>query len=138
MIINKKDVSLQMIRILSMLSIVLCHLVQEVNDATIAKMGQFFNVGVYVFLFLSGWLYGNKRIGDFGNWLLARVKRVLVPMWLFLVPLFCIHFYRGTMDWLKVPVYLTNTQYWFGGIGGATLMVCKCNLSLLLYNAVFG
>ena len=133
MIINKKDVSLQMIRILSMLSIVLCHLVQEVNDATIAKMGQFLNVGVYVFLFLSGWLYGNKRIGDFGNWLLARVTRVLVPMWLFLVPLFCIHFYRGTMDWLKVPVYLTNTQYWFGGIGGgqhlwfvSVIFLCYC------------
>lgn len=57
---KSKDVSIQMIRILSMASIILCHLVQELNNSTIAKTGQIFNVGVYIFLFLSGWLYGQK------------------------------------------------------------------------------
>lgn len=115
---QQKDVSVQMIRIISMFSIFLCHLVQELNNTTIAKTGQFFNVGVYVFLFLSGWLYGNKKIENYGKWILGRVKRVLVPMWLFMILLFCIHFYQGKMEWVKLLVFLTDTQYWFGGIGG--------------------
>ena len=58
----KKDVSIQIIRICAMFSIILCHIVQEVNNNVIAQMGQFLNVGVYIFLFLSSYLYGKKKI----------------------------------------------------------------------------
>jgi len=114
----KKDVSIQMIRVLSMFSIILCHLVQELNNSTIAKTGQFFNVGVYIFLFLSGWLYGQKDIQDVFKWLLGRIKRVLAPMWLFMIFLFGVHIYQGTMQLKYISIYLTDTQYWLGKIGG--------------------
>lgn len=127
----KKDVSIQMIRILSMSSIILCHLVQELNNSTIAKTGQLFNVGVYIFLFLSGWLYGQKDIQDVFEWLFGRIKRVLAPMWLFMLFLFGIHTYQGTMQLKYIPIYLTDTQYWLGKMGGGTPMVCKCYFPLL-------
>ena len=57
----KKDVSIQIVRICAMFSILACHLVQELNNSKIAQLAQFFNVGVYIFLFLSGYLYGNKK-----------------------------------------------------------------------------
>lgn len=115
---KNKDVSIQMIRILSMTSIILCHLVQELNNSTIAKTGQFFNVGVYIFLFLSGWLYGQKSIQNAFSWMLGRVKKVLVPMWIFMLFLFGIHAYQETMKLKYIPIYLSNTQYWLGKIGG--------------------
>lgn len=49
----KKDVSIQIVRICAMFSILACHLVQELNNSKIAQLAQFFNVGVYIFLFLS-------------------------------------------------------------------------------------
>lgn len=111
-----------MIRIIAMLSIILCHLVQELNNSGIAKIGQVFNVGVYVFLLMSGWLYGKKEIIDVREWLIERAKRVLLPMWLFMIVLFAIYYFQGAMKWNYVPIYLTNTQYWLGlVVGGAHL-----------------
>lgn len=134
---EKKDVSIQMIRILSMFSIILCHWVCELNNPTIAKMSQFFNVGVYIFLFLSGWLYGKKKISDIRKWYIERVKRVLIPMWLFMIFLLFIHYIKGTMKWIDIPIYMTNTQYWFekNTLGGA-FMVCKCYFCLLFNNTI--
>ena len=119
---KNKDVSIQMVRIIAMFSIILCHLVQELNNTDIAKMGQFFNVGVYIFLLLSGWLYGGKEIRDTREWLFERAKRVLLPMWIFMIFLFGIYCFQGTMKWVYIPIYLTNTQYWIGQVeGGAHL-----------------
>lgn len=136
-----KDVSIQLIRILSMFSIILCHLVQELNNPTLAQTGQLFNVGVYIFLFLSGWLYGNKEINDICNWILGRVKRVLVPMWIFMIFLFFIYSFQGTMNLWYIPIFLTNTQYWFGKIrGGAHLwfisVIFLCYLMIPLLQKV--
>lgn len=118
---KNKDVSIQMVRILSMVSIILCHLVQELNNITIAKTAQFFNVGVYIFLFLSGWLYGQKNIQNISEWFIGRVKRVLIPMWIFILFLFVIHTCQGTMRLKYIPIYLTDTQYWLGKIVGETV-----------------
>ena len=61
----KKDVSLQLLRIFSMLMIVLCHLCIQTKIDFFVNISQFFNVGVFVFLFLSGYLYGKKEIIGF-------------------------------------------------------------------------
>lgn len=119
---KEKNVSIQVIRICSMFAIILCHLVQELNNATIAKTGQFFNVGVYIFLFLSGWLYGKKKISNAKEWILGRIRKVLLPMWMFMPFLFLMHTLQGTMKWKYIPIFLMDAQYWFEGlIGGAHL-----------------
>lgn len=51
--------------------------------------------------------------------------------------LFGIHAYQGTMKLKYIPIYLSNTQYWLGKIGGGGApMVYKCYFPLLFSYAV--
>ena len=43
------------------------------------SLGQFFNCGVDLFIFISGYLYGGKVINNFGRWYLKRIVTVAVP-----------------------------------------------------------
>ena len=58
----RRDINIQIIRILAMLSIVICHIVQETNNKYLVMSAQFFNIGVYIFLIISGYLYSEKNI----------------------------------------------------------------------------
>ena len=107
----KKNVSIQLVRIIATVLILLCHLVQEFGNTTIAMTGQFFNVGVQIFLFLSGYLYGKKNINDSKKWIMSRLKKVIIPVYIFMIILFIIHFAMGSMNWKSLLVYLLNLQY---------------------------
>lgn len=74
---NKKfDYSVSIIRILATSFILICHLLpQNLSWAT-----QFFNVGVYIFLLISGFLYGNKKIKSFPYWLYSRFLKIFIPV----------------------------------------------------------
>lgn len=68
-ILNKinKDYSISYFRFIAMCFIVLCHIMQrDVFSTSIAganiKWAFWFNIGVQMFLFLSGYLYGKKDI----------------------------------------------------------------------------
>lgn len=39
-------------------------------------------IGVEIFLFISGYLYGNREIADRKQWIIARGRRILVPYWI--------------------------------------------------------
>ena len=57
-----------------------------------------FNVGVQIFLFLSGYLYGNKdKIEGITCWYCNRLKRILIDYYLFIFPgiLFAILFNKN-------------------------------------------
>ena len=58
----KKDTSIQIIRIFSMTMIVICHLLSIMQNYYMIALSQFFSIGVYIFLFISGFLYGKKEI----------------------------------------------------------------------------
>lgn len=73
----QRDRRIQLLRVVAMFMIVACHLAQEYNSDIIAMAAQFFNVGVYVFLLISEFLYGGKEIGNFLKWF---SKRVLVAI----------------------------------------------------------
>ena len=63
-----------------MVLIVICHTVKYYTFIPgHSKLNQVFNVGVYVFLLISGFLYGGKEIREYGKWLLGRVKKVVLP-----------------------------------------------------------
>ena len=79
----KRDVSIQLIRILSMFLIIIgCHLISEFGNDILKKAGQIFNVGVYIFLFISGYLYGDKIIKNKKKWYFKRLKRILIMFFL--------------------------------------------------------
>lgn len=59
---------------------------------------QFFNVGVHIFLIISGYLYGKRKINSnttYTKWLIKRAKRILLPLYIFLVILLSIYLIKG-------------------------------------------
>lgn len=89
-----------------MLSILTCHLFQA-YDKTLASV---FNVGVQIFLVLSGFLYGRKQIGNWKPWWHKRIDRVYVPYFVFLtctLP-FYLFLHPEAMNWQWLPVYYLN------------------------------
>lgn len=75
MITEKERDTLNLIRWLSTISIVICHLFQR-YDLVAAYI---FNIGVQVFFFLSGFLYGNKRIIKPLSFYKSRITKLYIP-----------------------------------------------------------
>lgn len=69
-------------RCVAMGMIILCHYFQYFGNA----LAWWLNVGVQVFLTMSGYLYGKKSIGDVVLFLQRRTKRIVLPYYLFLLP----------------------------------------------------
>ena len=114
----KKDTHIQIIRIVAMLSIILCHIVQESNNKYIVMSGQFFNIGVYIFLLISGYLYSNKTI-EAKKFYKDRFLKIILPIYLFMVPVYLIQLCNRKFNALKFLIYTFNLQGLFGGIPGA-------------------
>ena len=134
----KKEVNIQLIRILSMLMIILCHVVQEYGKL-LSLTAQFFNVGVYIFLLLSGFLYGNKIIDNKVDFYVRRIKKILVPMYFFLILFFILNFKYFSLKWCVI--YLFDIQYFMGNIKGlghlwfmSIIMLCYLSLPFLSKN----
>lgn len=73
---ERERVALTYIRVLAMVSIVVCHLFQGFG---LYHYSSVFNVGVQVFLILSGFLYGSKIVSDWKGFLLGRIKKLYLP-----------------------------------------------------------
>ena len=64
-------------RVLGMLFIVTCHIIKYYTFIPMHEsLGQFFNCGVDLFLFISGYLYGGKVVNRFGKWYFKRYLTV--------------------------------------------------------------
>lgn len=70
--VNNKDYSISILRVIGMISIVLCHFFGWLK---INALAQFLNYGVYLFLFISGYLYANKQIDNYKQWIVTRLKK---------------------------------------------------------------
>ena len=57
---EQKQYGLSMVRFIAMISIILCHIMQYFGNISC----YYLNVGVWLFLFISGFLYGKKDISD--------------------------------------------------------------------------
>lgn len=57
---QKRDLSISFVRMLAMMFIVICHVMQYYD----VELAWWFNIGVQIFLCISGYLYGRKRILD--------------------------------------------------------------------------
>lgn len=74
--------SVSLCRVIGMLMIVFCHIGTAVGSAAI---GQLFQSGVHLFLFISGFLYSNKKIDDARKWMYGRILRVSVPCYIWVL-----------------------------------------------------
>lgn len=75
MISQQESDSLNLIRWLSTLAIISCHILQGLGS----DWAWVLNLGVQVFFFLSGFLYGNKRIVRARDFYLRRLLKLYVP-----------------------------------------------------------
>lgn len=94
--LDKKSISA--IRLFATILILCCHFVQTFENSIIQMSAQFFNVGVSIFIIISGYFYGKRKIAEnigYKQWLIKRAKRILIPLYIFLLILFLIYLYKG-------------------------------------------
>ncbi len=71
----KKNNSISLIRLIALIMIISCHILQGLN----LEAAFWLNVGVQIFLFMSGYLYGKKHIDDVVPWYKKQFKKIYIP-----------------------------------------------------------
>lgn len=107
---TERNYGISLLRVLGMLAIVLCHVTGWLG---IAMLEQLFASGVYVFLLISGYLYGRKDIPHPGAWFLSRLKKLLIPYYLFVIPVLLFYIFSSgeqTITWWHCVVYMLCLQ----------------------------
>lgn len=110
------------LRAFSMLLILACHYCAACAIPAVSMLGQVFNIGVYLFFILSGFLTGYKGIAPpYKKWYLKRIRRIFAPYWLFLFCLAAVHLAKGmsifTQDWLLLWIGAQGTVVGVWGAG---------------------
>ena len=127
MIISEKT-SISLIRVFATILILLCHILPTFENSILQMSSQFFNVGVHIFLIISGYLYGKRKINSnttYTKWLIKRAKRILLPLYIFLAILLSIYLIKGLeiklFNWIinilnlqAMEVYIHGAQHlWY-------------------------
>lgn len=121
LITEKESYIISIVHVIAMILVLLAHLVQESSNFLVTQTAQIFNVGVFLFLFISGFIYGHKDIKDKKEFYLKRAKRILIPLYIFVIFLFIVYkFYlKENIEFKYYFIYLFNLQGILGGIKGA-------------------
>lgn len=134
----EKKVYIQIYRIIAMFLIITCHICEESSNGLIVSLGQAFNVGVFCFLFISGYLYSNKKIENSRKWCIKRLKKILLPMYIFMIILSIVNIVRKDFNVFITLGYLFNLQYYTGYVTGGghlwfltIIMICYLLLPLV-------
>ena len=72
---QQQSIALNVIRVLSVILIFSCHILQGLNN----RCAWVLNVGVQVFFFLSGFLYGTKGVGNIKDFYSKRFLKIYIP-----------------------------------------------------------
>ena len=141
------------IRVLSMLSIIIGHLLSSSNVSYIKSLGQFCYIGVTLFFYISGFLYGQKRLKK--DFIINRIKKVFLPELFFSVIILFLYYAINSISTdilIKyILIYMANIQYFFDylfGIGHlwfiSIIMICyfltvilnKMNYKIICYGSL--
>lgn len=105
---SNKNNAVSIARVIGMLMIIACHLFSWVGMTT---LGQIFNVGVELFLIISGVLYARKDIGKPKQFIITRWVKLCVPMYLWVIALLPFEYYANSFTaLLSILVYAFNVQ----------------------------
>ncbi len=129
---NNKNKSIQLIRVVAMFMIIFDHIFCKISFPMQAMIVQVMNSGVFIFLLISGFLFGNKEISDWKNWFLRRLTRICIPLWLFMIIDFIVEAVLWkTFNIKYVFIYAFNLQGILGVNTGGTnlwfltlIMIC--------------
>lgn len=105
---EERDWTISLTRVAGMLMIIGCHLSSWLGINTLAMI---LNVGVYVFLLISGMLYANRGIGNYQAFLRKRWAKLCIPMYYLLFALVGYMMLAHSTGIVKsIPIYLLNLQ----------------------------
>ena len=134
-----KDMGISYTRVIAMIFILIDHIVLTINILFKSYIIQITNTGVLIFLFISGFLYGRKEINNFSDWFIKRAKKILLPLYIFMIflAIFKIIF-EGNINIIEYLKYLINMQGILGVTDGGVhlwfltaLMICYLTTPLL-------
>lgn len=143
---STKNISITLLHIIGMTMILLCHYLQEEK---IYFLSEIFISGVPLFLFTAGYLSGLSNIKSPSQWLTKKVKRVLLPFWLFVIAIYGIYelfnlFDVSNFQWIFTLLNLQGLNYsfwrfdYFGAVDGCghlwyltTIMICYLLVPLI-------
>lgn len=134
-----KDMGISYTRVIAMIFILIDHIVLTINIPFKSYIIQITNTGVLIFLFISGFLYGRKEINNFSTWFIKRAKKILLPLYVFMIflAIFKIIF-EGNINIIEYLKYLINMQGILGVTDGGVhlwfltaLMICYLITPLL-------
>ena len=98
-----KKNSISMIRCIAMCMIVSCHFLQGMGN----ELAYWMNLGVQIFLCMSGYLYGGKTIEQTSRWYLKQYIKIMKPMWILLTIIIGIKLVIGVGESTIVSVGLS-------------------------------
>lgn len=78
---TSRDPAISIIRVLAFLSIITCHIMQYYH----CELAWWFNVGVQIFLCLSGYLYGRKSVDNELSFYKKQFIKILIPYYLVVI-----------------------------------------------------
>ncbi len=122
-----------------MLSIITCHILQGLDNT----LSSYVNVGVMIFFFLSGYLFGNKEIDNTVTWYLKKYKKLILPLAILSIALYSVEYLVytrvetkevlfsisiGLGGYYGIPYLLSHT--WFV----SALLICYLITPIVLQN----
>lgn len=136
--------AISLLRVIAMGTIVVCHLLQGYDN----PYCYLFNIGVQVFLAISGYLYGCKTIQSWKPWFVTRLKKLYVPYLLFFLVCIPFYYWRAVeeISLSKIVLYIFDLQglvpHWgIKGLGHLWFMsaiaICYLITPLLQYSRKF-
>lgn len=128
--------ALDLLRVLAMLCIISCHVCQFYGSPLAFKL----NIGVQLFLVISGYLYGKRTIDDWNKWFRNRFLKLYIPFVIYILVIFPLY-YIFESEYLKpysIFIYLLDLQGVLGGLRGlnhlwfmTTIAICYLVTPLL-------
>ncbi len=120
--------SLSCVRIIATVFIFTCHILQGYGN----MWAFLFNVGVQIFFFLSGFLYGKKTTINTKEFYISRMQKVYIPFAIFIIIINIANFFAGyRIGFIQIIEYLFNIQAFVTPIEGlnhlwflSVLMIC--------------
>lgn len=107
---EKRNVNIQIARIIAMFSIVFCHCFNEIGNF-FSFLGQLLNVGVFIFFIISAYLYGKKDIKEPKKWIKKKFLQICLPIYIWMLVVNCIYIVTNTnVNFYENFVYIFNLQ----------------------------
>ena len=97
-----ESTAISCLRVLAMFSIVSCHFMQALDN----HWAWVFNLGVQVFLLISGFLFGHQHITNWMSWWGKRFLRIYIPFIIFFLAVVPLNAKNHLISPKQIVIYL--------------------------------